>query len=151
VKEVSTSRRIGVGQPQVWAALSAFGGISSWAPNVDHSTLLRESVELPDRTGLVRRIQVGRRTVLERVVRWESDTTLAYEIEGLPKVVRSARNEWSLRGDGPTTTLVTLTSHVDCGPRPPQRAVAGLVARRLARESEQLLAGLARSLEDPRG
>ncbi len=135
----------------VWTTLSAFGGISSWAPNVDHSSLLRERTEQPDRIGLVRRIQMGRRTVLERVVRWDCGAALAYEIEGLPKVVRWARNEWRLDGDGPERTLVTLTSSVDCGPRPPQELVARLVGRRMAAEGERLLAGLASTLEGPRG
>ena len=62
-------------------------------------------------------------------------------------MVRRANNEWRLAPAGSTATEVTLTSHVDCGPRPPQQLVARVVARRLAKESESMLAGLDRSLE----
>jgi hypothetical protein len=41
---------------------------------------------------------------------------------------------------------VTLATHVDCGPRPPQQLVARLVARRLAKASDAMLDGLAAHL-----
>jgi hypothetical protein len=63
-------------------------------------------------------------------------------------VVKSATNEWRLAVDpaGSGFTIVTLTTHVDCGPRPPQQLIARLVARGLARASDVMLAGLANHL-----
>ena len=149
--ELTHTRRIEAPRAAVWAALADFGSISDWAPTVDHSSIQRVDVDDgsgdPDHLGLTRRIQAGRRTVLERIVSWETGTALAYEIEGLPKVVRSARNEWRLASDGPDATTTSLTSTIDCGPRPPQHLVARIVVGRVAALSGGMLAGLAHHLE----
>ena len=55
------------------------------------------------------------------------------------------RNDWHLRPVD-AGTEVTITTTVDAGPRPPQRLVARLVARRMAATSDQMLAGLAAAL-----
>jgi hypothetical protein len=119
--------------------LADFASISSWADNVDHSCLLAAGQPGP---GMARRIQAGRTTVVERVVTWQPAASLAYDIEGLPAVVRSAGNRWDLAPEG-GSTRVTLTSTVDAGPRPPQQLVARIVCRVLARQSDVMLAGLA--------
>ena len=129
---------------EVWAVLADFGGISRWAPNVDHSCL---TTERDEGEGTVRRIQVGRNAFLERVVAWEPGTRLAYRIEGLPQVVKSVTNTWELVGAG-TTTTVTLTSRIDTGPRPPQQLIARVLGRVLAKTSRQMLAGLTTHLEE---
>lgn len=144
--EVTRTRRIGAAPEQVWSALADFGAISAWAPNVDHSSLLCAGGP-GEHVGLVRRIQTGRRTVLERVVRWEHGTVLAYEIEGLPKPVRSARNEWRLAPDGEAGCHASLTTRVACGRGPPQRLLAAIVTRRLAALSDVMLVGLDDFLE----
>ena len=59
----------------VWAALADFGAISAWAPNVDHSCL---TTEQDQGVGSVRRVQVGRNALLERVVEWNEGQSLAY-------------------------------------------------------------------------
>ena len=100
---------------RVWDVLADYGAIASWAPNVDHSCLLTERA---DGVGAVRRIQTGRTTLREEVEAWEPGASLSYRIIGLPPIVRSATNTWRLTGSGGSTT-VTLTSEVDCGPRPP--------------------------------
>lgn len=148
VVTVTRARTMACAPEHVWAALADFGAISAWAPAVDHSCLLRATGD-GDGVGSVRRIQMGRTTLLERVVTWDEPETLAYEIEGLPPVVRSARNQWRLQPAG-GGTVVTLTSSVDCGPRPPQRLVARIVARRMASESASMLAGLSHLLEEAR-
>ena len=85
----------------VWAALADFGSISRWAPNVDHSCL---TTEQRDGVGAGRRVQVGRQAVLEHIVDWEPARRLAYAIDGLPPVVRSVTNTWTLEGTGTSTT-----------------------------------------------
>ncbi len=147
--DVVRSRTIARPPQEVWDALADFGAIASWAPRVDHSSLLRSG---PDgaAVGAERRVQVGRSTLLERIVTSDEPDALAYDIEGLPPVVKGARNAWRLVPDGAGSTAVTLTSTVDCGPRPPQKLVARLVGRRMAKESDSMLSGLARTLEgDP--
>ena len=128
----------------VWAALADFGGISRWAPNVDHSSL---TTEQRTGTGAVRRVQVGRKALLERVVQWEPGQTLGYAIEGLPPVVQSVTNTWKLDGAGDATT-VTLTSRVEAGPRPPQKVAARVFGRVLAKASQEMLEGLKDHLEE---
>jgi carbon monoxide dehydrogenase subunit G len=122
----------------VWAVLADFAGISAWAPTVDHSCLLSGQ---DAGVGMVRRIQTGRTTVVETVTAWEPGARLAYAITGLPPVIRSVTNTWRLE---PTNggTRVRLTTAVDAGSRPPQQLVAKAIARRLARVSDEMLAGL---------
>jgi hypothetical protein len=131
----------------IWAVLADFGAISTWAPKVDHSSLLR-STDGGSGIGTTRRIQTGRMTLLERVVAWDEPTTLAYDLDGLPSVVHSARNEWRLEPAGAGTTAVTLTSFIDCGSRPPQKLVARIVGWRMAKASDSMLAGLTDLLEE---
>mgnify|MGYP001820356679 FL=1 len=129
---------------EVWAALADFGAISRWAPNVDHSCLMAEQ---RDGVGAVRRVQVGRNALLERIVVWEPGERLAYEIEGLPPVIRSVTNTWHLAGSD-SSTSVALTSTVDAGPRPPQKLIARVVGRGLGSASRQMLSGFKRHLEE---
>jgi hypothetical protein len=127
---------------EVWAALAAFDRLSEWSPDVDHSSYLTEQV---DGIGAARRVQVGRTVLVERITVWDPPRALAYALEGLPPVIGGATNHWTLRPSG-TGTSVTLTSTVDPGHKPPGRLVAPLVARRLAKASDGMLAGLAAHL-----
>ncbi len=140
VEELSISR-----SPQeVWAVLAEFGGISRWASNVDHSCVVSEQ---DDCIGAVRRVQMGRNTLLERVVEWEPGHRLGYTITGLPPVVRSVTNTWQLDELG-SATRVTLTSAVGVGSRPPQRVAGRAVGRVLAKASRRMLHGLDSYLEE---
>lgn len=127
----------------VWAVLADFAAISRWASNVDHSSLTTEQAE---GVGAQRRIQVGRNTVLERIVDWEPDHRLGYSITGLPPVVKSVINTWQLDDLGPSTR-VRLTTQVQTGPRPPQQVVARVISRVLAKASRQMLDGLNEELK----
>jgi hypothetical protein len=137
--DVRRSRVVPVSSDAVWAVLADFASISAWAPNVSHSSLTTTGTVGP---GTTRRVQAGRTTLLETIAVWEPGHTLAYDIAGLPKVIRSVRNRWDLvsRGD---TTEVTLTSTIDAGPRPPQKLIAKVAGKRLAKESESMLGGIA--------
>jgi carbon monoxide dehydrogenase subunit G len=127
---------------EVWAVLADFDRISRWAEEVDHSSHLTEQVE---GVGTARRVQVGRLVLVERVTVWDPPHTLAYDLEGLPPVVGGATNRWELRPDG-AGTEVTLTSTVDPGVKPAGRLVAPLLARRLAKVADGLVASLAAHL-----
>ena len=143
---MTTIKRTGVidlPPEQVWGVLGDFGAIASWAPNVDHSCLLTECTE---GIGAVRRVQSGRVTLRESVKAWEPGKSLSYKIIGLPSVVRAAMNTWRLDSSGGSTT-VTIISEIDCGPRPPQRAISRVVGRRLAAASEQMISGLTERCE----
>jgi hypothetical protein len=148
--DVERSRVVDADPVEVWNLLADFGEIARWAPNVDHSCLLTGEQPGDDLTGVTRRIQVGRTTLIERVIVSEPAAMLAYRIEGLPPVLRSVVNEWRLQPGGhddDVYTVVTLTTHVDAGPRPPQQLVAKLAGRRFAGASEQMLDGLTRYAE----
>ncbi len=129
---------------EVWSILADFGAIARWAPNVDHSCLLSGQTE---GVGMVRRIQSGRMTVVERVREWhpvgrsEGVAGLAYDIEGLPPVVRSVVNRWSLEA-ATQGSIITLTTRIDTGPRPPQQLVAKALGRKLGAVSDEMMAGL---------
>ena len=142
--ETTSTLAIPVAAAEVWEALADFGEIVRWAPNVDHSCLLSAQTE---GAGTVRRIQAGRRTLVERVVEWQPGERLGYDIEGLPAVVRSLQNTWQLDERGPRT-VVSVTSRIDAGPRPPQKLVAKALARQLSKASHQMLGGLDEHLQE---
>ncbi len=144
--ETVRTRTIAVKAQVVWDVLADYGAISSWATNVDHSCLLRSGGEGP--VGTTRRIQAGRNTVVERIVEHDAPRALGYDIEGLPKRLKTVRNRWTLVPDSDTSTVVTLTTTVEIGPRPPQQLGERVVGRVLAKQSEQMLAGLAELLEN---
>lgn len=140
--EIVRARDIEAAVDDVWATLADFGAIGRWAPDVDHSCLMSDQTA---GVGTMRRIQVGRTTLVERVTEWSPPSTLVYAIEGLPPVLRSVVNRWTIE-PADDRARVTLTSVIDAGPRPPQRLVARLVGRRLGSASERMLDGLARHL-----
>jgi hypothetical protein len=140
--EATRHRRIDASPGEIWEVLADYGALAIWAPNVQHSALTTADAEGP---GATRRVQAGRTVLLERVIDWQPAVTLAYEIDGLPAMVRRAENRWRLEPvDGGTD--VTLTSTVDAGGRPPQTLAAAVIARVLARVSDQLLDGLDRRI-----
>lgn len=139
---VDRRRHVAAPPEAVWEVLADFGRLARWVPEVDHSCALHAG---PAGVGTVRRVQLGRNTVLEEVTAWSPAGRLAYDITGLPPVLRHVANEWALRPVGHGTE-VTVTTTVDAGPRPPQQLLARLVARRLGRTSDHMLAGLAAAL-----
>ena len=149
VADISRSRTITAPPQAIWDVLADFGSLSSWADNVDHSCVL---VPGPDggTFGTTRRVQMGRNTLVERIVEFDPPVALAYDIEGLPGRLRHVSNSWALRPTG-AATAVTLTSRVEIGPGLVSRAAEQIVARVMARQSDSMLAGLARRLENTRG
>ena len=146
--EVVRHRTFNAPIDEIWATLAEFDTISRWAPNVDHSCLLDERPDDDDLAGamigIARRVQSGRFVLVERITVWEPKTRLAYEITGLPPVLRHVVNEWRLTSPGtPNSTYVALVTQVDCGPRPPQQLIARAAGRSLARASDKMLDGLA--------
>jgi hypothetical protein len=139
------SRTIPARLSRVWDVLADFDRLAVWADNADHTCWLDEPATDGPMIGRARRVQAGRVVLVERITVWEPPSRLAYDLGGLPPVVRSAVNEWRLVADpvGGDRTLATLATHVHCGPRPPQQLVARLVGNRLAKASDVMLAGLA--------
>lgn len=141
--EAMRRRAIAASPADVWTVLAEFDRIAEWAPNVDHSCALTEAKH---GVGAARRVQVGRPALVETVTAWEPNERLAYRLDGLPERIGTVTNEWLLEpGEG--NTVVTVTSTVDPGPRPPQQLIGRLVARKVAGESETMLEGLAARLE----
>jgi len=140
---VTKSTTIAAPPSEVWAVLADFDAISAWAPNVDHSCLLSTQTE---GIGMVRRIQTGRATVVETVKIYEPGSTIGYSIAGLPSVIDSVTNTWTVEESGGATE-VTLTTEIDAGVRPPQKAVARGLGRVLGKVSDQMLGGLAAHFE----
>lgn len=145
---VERSRTIPAHLTRVWDVLADFDRLAVWAANADHTCWLDDALPNGEMVGRARRVQAGRVVLVETITVWEPPARLAYDLGGLPKVVKSAVNEWRLRTDpsDDERTVVTLATHVDCGPRPPQRLVARIAARRLAGASDVMLDGLAAHL-----
>jgi len=139
---VTRSTTVDAPRDAVAATLADFAALADWSRAVDHvSALTYPAAGL----GAARRVQVGRRVVVEQVVDWDPPRTIAYRIEGLPARAGEVVNRWTLatppNGDG--GTAVTLATTVDAGPRPPARLVERVLATALARTSDRLLADLA--------
>ena len=145
--DIHRTRTIAAPADEIWDILQDFGSISSWAPNADHSCILSSG---PDggAVGTARRVQVGRNTLVERITEFAPPHILAYDIEGLPKLLRRVTNRWTLSAAGAGSTVVTLASIVEIGPRPPQRLAERVLCRVVARQSDSMLAGLANRLEN---
>lgn len=148
VTEISRTRTVTAPPEAVWEVLADFGDISSWAGNVDHSCLLQHG---PGGAGVgtTRRVQVHRDALVERIIEFSPPAVLAYEIEGLPRRLGRVVNRWTLAPAG-AGTAVTLTSAVRAGGNPLARMTGRAVCRMMAKQSEEMLAGLAARLEGMR-
>lgn len=146
--DIHRTRTIAARIGDIWETLADFGSISSWAGNVDHSCILFPG---PDGgvLGTVRRVQVKRDVLLERVTEFDPPRALGYDIGGLPSRLRRVANRWTLAtaDEAAPTTRVTLTSTVEIGPRPVQKLAEEVLCRFLARQSDAMLAGLANRVE----
>lgn len=148
MSSIERSRTIPAHLTRVWDVLAEFDHLAAWADNADHTCWLDDPLDSGEMVGRARRVQAKRLVLVETITVWEPPARLAYDLGGLPPVVKSAVNEWQLAVDpsDAESTIVTLTTHVDCGPRPPQQLIARLVGRRLAGASDVMLAGLDRHL-----
>ena len=135
------SRVIPAPQQAIWDVLSDFGALSKWAGKIDHSCVLNAHPEVQSTT---RRVQVGRTVLVERITEFREPSTLAYAIEGLPSWMGRLTNRWPLRpaGAGPE---VTATSTVDPAGFA-SLVTSAVTARVLAKQSDAMLDGLARTM-----
>lgn len=136
---ICRSRTIPAEIRSVWNVLADFGAISAWVPNIDHSCLL-------ERNPVSRRIQVGRTVLVERITDFEPPHTLGYDIDGLPRRLRLVHTNWRLVPSG-RHTIATLTNTVDIGTNLVARLTERGVCHALARQSDVILAGLAKRME----
>lgn len=144
--DIRRAKTIAAPVDAVWTVLADFGGLSSWAPNVDHSCLLDGSGERIA-AGTSRRVQIGRNALVERITEAVAPVSLSYDIEGLPRALRHVANRWELRPAGDGRTEVMLTSTVSVGGNPVARLAEKALCAAMARQSESMLAGLARRCE----
>lgn len=151
--EIQRARTIGAPVQEIWDLLADFGALSSWADNADHSCVLYRGLD-GEPVGTARRVQIKRDVLVERITEFDPPRALGYDIDGLPRRLRRVANRWTLVPAAPDcqpdSTVVTLTSTVDIGPRPPQRLAERVLCRVLARQSDSMLAGLANRLENAR-
>lgn len=147
--EILRTRTVAALPHAIWDVLADFGSLSSWVDNVDHSCILNHGRD-DDPIGTTRRVQVGRDTLVERIIQFDPPLALVYAIEGLPARLHRVTNRWELRPAGPQSTVVTVTSTVEIGSRTVQKLAERVACRVLARQSDVLLTGLANRLENPR-
>ncbi|WP_407688894.1 SRPBCC family protein [Mycobacterium sp. HUMS_1102779] len=149
MSDAHRSRRIAASPQEIWDVLADFGAISSWAGNVDHSCILFSGPG-GAAVGTARRVQVRRDALVERITEFDPPHALGYDIEGLPARLGRVANRWTLAPFGGGVTVVSLTSTVEIGPRAPHKLAERVVCRVLARQSGEMLAGLANRLEKAR-
>jgi hypothetical protein len=86
-------------------------------------------------------------TLLETITEWVEGETLSYDISGLPPVIRSLNNTWTLEDVGPET-LITLTTRVQVAAGPLGNLLSRVAAKALSRNFRQLLDGLSAHLDE---
>ena len=145
--QIERSRTVAAAPQEVWEVLADFGALRTWVDRVDHSCILTHGAD--GHIGTARRVQMKRQTLVERIVDYDPPHTLAYDIDGLPKQVGRVNNRWSLRPSG-NSTVVTLTSTVEIGSGKLRALAERVMCRLMTRESDGLLAGLAKRLENSR-
>jgi hypothetical protein len=127
----------------VWEVLADFGAIAQWVPMIQHSCLLSEQTE---GVGTLRRVQIARQTLVERVTVWDPPRELAYTIEGLPPMVGAAHTTWRVTPvhdhDAAARTDVVITTRIDTGRNPAKVLIAKKALERMALAAEMMLAGL---------
>jgi uncharacterized protein YndB with AHSA1/START domain len=148
VADIARTRTIAAAPQEVWNVLADFGAIGTWVDRIDHSSILVHGAD-GDPIGTTRRVQLGRNTLVERIVEFDPPHALAYDIEGLPKRLRRVTNRWTLRPQE-QSTVVTLTSTIEIGSGRIQQLAERVVCRVITRESEGLLAGLEQRMENSR-
>ena len=141
--QIARRRTVAADPKAVWSVLADFGAICSWADNIDHSCIL---VQAGQPVGTTRRVQIGRNALIETITEYDETVALAYDVDGLPKRLGHFNNRWSLE-PADAGTVVTLTSTVDMGSGLLQKLAERTVCRVQARQSDLMLAGLARRLE----
>jgi uncharacterized protein YndB with AHSA1/START domain len=149
VADIERSRIIAARVQEVWDVLADFGAISAWADNVDHSCILTSGADGAP-IGTTRRVQVKRDTLVERIIEFDPPHALAYEIEGLPRLLRRTINRWTLAASSGDSAVVSLTTTIEIGRRAPQRLAERVACQVVARQSDSMLAGLANRLENAR-
>ena len=148
--DIHRTRTIAAPIGEIWDVLADFGSVSGWADNVDHSCILYSGAN-GGPLGSARRVQVKRDALVERIIEFDPPHALAYDVEGLPSRLRRVSNRWTLAptaGGSAQETRVTLTSTVEIGSRPSQKVAERVLCRFLARQSDVMLAGLAKRLEN---
>jgi len=105
VAVLDRSRVIAATPTQIWNVLADFGAVSRWMDRVDHSCILAST---PDMIGTTRRIQLGRTVLVERITEFDEQFALAYDVEGLPRILGRVSNRWTLEATGGGETVVTI-------------------------------------------
>ncbi|MEM8705352.1 MAG: SRPBCC family protein [Actinomycetota bacterium] len=134
-EHVVKTGRSSAGPDAVWAVISDYFQLHTWASAIDHCSAMTATPIGPEAS---RRVVVGSAVLIENVVEWEPTEVMAYEIVGLPPVVSSVQNRWVLTPYGSGTT-VELTASVTPGPRPPMAVAAKAVARRIGSTNQSLV------------
>ena len=133
-----------VGPDRVWAVLGDYFALATWASEIDHSSAMTATEA---GLGASRRVALGSTVLIENVVAWEPGVEMAYEIVGLPPMLRRVENRWRLTADG-DGTAVELTASIEPGPRPPMKLAAKAAARRIGKTNRSLVDDLIAAAEN---
>ena len=148
VADISRSRTIAAQPQAIWDVLADFGALSSWADDVDHSCILNHG---PDggRLGTTRRVQIGRNALVERITEFDPPVDARLRHRGPARVgCAHVANRWTLRpagdGDRGDADQHGRDRHATRWPAPR----SGSCCRGMAKQSDSMLAGLARRMEN---
>ncbi|MGA1036544.1 MAG: SRPBCC family protein [Ilumatobacteraceae bacterium] len=136
--EHSTSITINALPEEIWEVLGDFAAISTWVPMIQHSCSLSGQTS---GVGATRRVQIAQQALVETVTIWEPNASLAYTIDGMPPIVGTARNTWTLQPQA-NGTLVNLTTEIPTAWNPIQRLAASKALERMSIAARFMTTGL---------
>ena len=143
--ESERTRVIAAAPADVWAVLADFGAVSSWIESADHSCILVQQAQPVDTS---RRVQMGRNTLVETITEFDPPRHIAYDVTGLPALVRRMNTAWTLRGLNDGRTHVTLVATIEIGSDPVRRLAERVMCRGVARQYAAILDDLAHRMEN---
>lgn len=143
--ETERTRVIAAAPTDVWDVLADFGSVSSWIEGADHSCIL---VRQAQPVGTSRRVQMGRNTLVETITEFDPPRRIAYDVTGLPRLVRRMNTAWTLRDLNDGRTHVTLVATIEIGSDPVRRLAERVMCHALGRQYAAILDDLARRMEN---
>lgn len=136
--EHSTSITINATPEEIWEVLADFATISTWVPMIQHSCSLNGQTS---GIGACRRVQIAQQALVETVTVWEPNAAVAYTIEGMPPIVGTATNTWTMQPHA-NGTLVKLTTEIPSAWNPIQRLAASKALERMSIAATFMTTGL---------
>lgn len=109
--QITESITINAPVAKVWEELAKLDQVQNFITSVTRSVY---ATDQKSGVGAQRTCDItGIGTILETIVDWKEGERLAYTIEGMPAIVKSALSQWSVNPVGTNKTTLTVVSTIE--------------------------------------